>query len=508
MNEDLNEALDQISDEHINEAAQRRSRKKYFFASVAALLAVVIGWTAVWHDWNQSEGPVVPIIQATDPTTIPRFTVPADPSTPSESTKPVAPTPPVVVPLSGLVAEPVYPEMVKHPELNGGQSWKDYNASQKAQYDQPEGYADGLETFFQESIRSFLSGDGNKTCSPLNVYMTLAMLAEVSDGDTRQQILDLMDCNNIEALRTQAGHIWNAHYQADGTTASVLANSLWLDNGYDFDQSTADTLADSYYASVFTGDLGTEEMDQLLRDWLNEQTSGLLKDAVQDVSLDPHTVFTLASTVYYRVKWDGRFNEDLNTVEPFHSPSGDTDVTYMHRTLKEHTYYSGDGYGAVALELADQGRMWLILPDESITPRQLLDQGGGLGMVLGGQRQGKKADVLLTLPKFDIASDMELTEQIKSLGVTDAFSSVTADFSPLVSDAEGLCVDKVSHAARVKIDEEGLSAAAYTILQAPTGMPRPPEELEQIEFTVDRPFLFAITSSDGLPLFAGVVEQP
>jgi serine protease inhibitor len=38
------------------------------------------------------------------------------------------------------------------------------------------------------------------------------------------------------------------------------------------------------------------------------------------------------------------------------------------------------------------------------------------------------------------------------------------------------------------------------------GAARPPED--EIDFILDRPFLFLITSRDNLPLFAGVVENP
>lgn len=38
------------------------------------------------------------------------------------------------------------------------------------------------------------------------------------------------------------------------------------------------------------------------------------------------------------------------------------------------------------------------------------------------------------------------------------------------------------------------------------GAAAPPEE--EMDFVLDRPFLFAITGYDGLPLFVGVVNQP
>ena len=57
----------------------------------------------------------------------------------------------------------------------------------------------------------------------------------------------------------------------------------------------------------------------------------------------------------------------------------------------------------------------------------------------------------------------------------------------------------------MRIDEEGVEAAAYTIM-AICGAGMPPEE--EIDFVLDPPFLFVITSRDGLPLFAGIVNQP
>ena len=55
------------------------------------------------------------------------------------------------------------------------------------------------------------------------------------------------------------------------------------------------------------------------------------------------------------------------------------------------------------------------------------------------------------------------------------------------------------------VDEEGVTAAAYTVILAP-GASMPPEE--EVDFVLDRPFLFAITGVDNLPLFVGLVNRP
>lgn len=74
-----------------------------------------------------------------------------------------------------------------------------------------------------------------------------------------------------------------------------------------------------------------------------------------------------------------------------------------------------------------------------------------------------------SVPKFDVSSDLELTDALKALGVTDVFDFDKSDFSPLIDEEkfdESVAVTKVQHAARVKIDEKGCEAAAFTAVRA------------------------------------------
>ena len=89
--------------------------------------------------------------------------------------------------------------------------------------------------------------------------------------------------------------------------------------------------------------------------------------------------------------------------------------------------------------------------------------------------------------------------------MTDVFDADTADFSPLTDNAGGIFLSQAKHAARVAIDEEGIIAAAYTVMAA-AGAAMPPEE--RVDFTLDRPFLFAVTGGSGAVLFAGIVNAP
>ena len=64
---------------------------------------------------------------------------------------------------------------------------------------------------------------------------------------------------------------------------------------------------------------------------------------------------------------------------------------------------------------------------------------------------------------------------------------------------------QAKHAARISADEDGCIATAFTAM-AMAGGAMPPSD--EVDFTLDRPFLFVITGADGNLLFAGVVERP
>ena len=110
--------------------------------------------------------------------------------------------------------------------------------------------------------------------------MALGMLAEITDGSSRKQILDVLGAENMEVLRTRSSALWNANYCNDGVITSIFANSLWLDQDIDFEQTAMDTLAENYYTSSYQGTMGSENLNQTLRNWIHEQTGGLLLDYV------------------------------------------------------------------------------------------------------------------------------------------------------------------------------------------------------------------------------------
>lgn len=488
--EKLAQALNEISDRHLLEAAARSKRR---YAPWAGALAAVLVLCIVAAPLLQK-----PSIVTDDPTS----TAPSPPPFDSQT-----------VSYQFLTAAPTYPELCAYPkEDSDALNYTRWLEDQKQLHSQPEGYADNLQGYFASMLPVLMqaSTETNTVCSPLNIYMALAMLAEITDGESRQQILQLLHTDSMQALRTQAQQIWQAHYNDDGLSKSILGSSLWLEEGIPCNEDTLRVLAEYYYASVFQGDLGSDAVNKELQTWINAQTDGLLQEQAGNIPLSEESVLALATTICYQVQWRDSFYEGNNTTAVFHTNTGDREVTYMNKELSFGPYYWGDRFSAVHLSLEDNSRMWLILPDEGFAPEDILEDVAAFlshnpASYDSDYSNKKNVRVNLSVPKFDVSAQLELSDTLKSLGLTDIFDRTAADFSSIYPEITGGCVDRVTHAARVKIDEEGISAAAFTVIGY-AGSAAPKDEV--VDFVLDRPFLFYVESADALPLFTGIVNEP
>ncbi len=411
------------------------------------------------------------------------------------------------------IAQAEYPKMARYPGGLSQFSEKAYDAWWEGVLAQRRELGDiaPLQTFFARSAETFLTGaEGeNRVYSPLNVYMALSMLAQLTGGESREQILTLLGSDSMDALRQQAGDVWNSNYRDDGALTSILASSLWLNEAVKYNQETMDTLARDFYASSYQGEMGSEPFNKALQEWLSAQTGGLLKEQAGNIQLDRETVLALATSVYFKAKWDSEFSKEKTARQTFHTPTGDLETDFMHQR-DDQTYYWADKFAAVSQPFETGGAMWFLLPDEGITPEGLLSDGEAMEFLFTARKnQWENQKYLLvnkSIPKFDVSSQFDLGKGLRALGITDVFDPALSDFTPMVTDwKDPIVVSQANHAARVVIDEEGCTAAAFTVI-AMAGAASPPDE--EVDFVLDRPFLFCITGDSGLPLFVGIVNDP
>ena len=355
-----------------------------------------------------------------------------------------------------------------------------------------------LRQFSDETAAVVFTGEGNAVYSPLSLYAALGMLTELTDGQTKQQMMDLLSVSDSEELRQWTQTLWRQLYRDGKDSALWLGNAVFLNENMTFHKEPLDVLAKSYYASSYQVSMGSKAADEAIAAWLNEQTNDLLTEDTGAIKTKERDLLRLYNTIYYKAGWQDTFESSRTETDTFTAADGSKQqVDFMHRT-DEGTYRKGEGYTAAPRRLK-YGRMVFVLPEEGVTPESLLARDGFLTELTG---EYSMADVVWSVPRFDVKSSVDLKDILKALGVTDAFDENVADFTPLTDS--GAVVSSVMQAARVKIDEDGVEAAAYTEIVADTTADEEPPPV--VEMNLNRPFLFVILNDANVPLFVGTVQ--
>ena len=368
--------------------------------------------------------------------------------------------------------------------------------------------AKNMTSFYADTMAALLrDGKENRVFSPLNLYVALSMLAETAGGDSRQQILDLLGQKDLTALRQKNKAIWEGVCRDDDLMVCLLGNSLWLaqDDRAEYNQDTLATLAQQYYAAAYRGDMGSEDYNGVLRGWINDHTGGLLSQQSESVKLDSATALALVSTLYFRGEWIDEFKEEDNREGVFHAATGDVTCTMMYQKKASYVY-TGDRFTATSINMKDGAGMYIFLPNEGESVASLASDPQVLTILesRATYEDRESVNVYLTLPKFDVVSDMDLSDRLAQMGITDVFNAEKADFSGIFAkQSDAVKLDRVRQAARVTVDEKGVTAASFTWMEYGMGGP-----IEDVEFTVDRPFMFAVIGPSNTILFAGIIENP
>lgn len=342
--------------------------------------------------------------------------------------------------------------------------------------------------------------DANRLYSPISLYFALAMLAETAGGETRSEILAALGAD--EGALAKTGDVYRLLYADNEFSRLLLANSAWVQSAKDgagakgeFRQEALDSLAQRHFAQVFATDFAQESAGEAIGAWIQEQTNGLVGGGFQ---VPAETLLLLINTVYFRSEWSSGFNEKNTAPGAFHNGDGtESQCAFMHK-VNSQPFTRTEQYTSATLGLKN-GEVRFILPNEGVTPQDILAGEGWAEALSPSQESTGYGDVTWQAPKLDYSESMSLNEAAKALGIQAAFSPNFADFSPLCESP--LYVSGIHQQSAVSMDEKGIEAASYTDI-ALVGAAMPTDKAEMI---LDRPFIYVVYAG-GLPLFVGVVN--
>lgn len=375
-------------------------------------------------------------------------------------------------------------------------------------------------------------GPVNAVLSPLSAQIALTMAGIGARGETLAQMEEALGggidelAESAAALAGVLARVGSAQREqqregdADPATAS-LADGVWAQAGLDLEQSYREQLATAFGADVREVDFADadarEQGRREINDWVAEITHDLIQELVPAGALSAAERLVLVNALHLKAAW-------TKALTPVDGTFATADGQSLSLSMLQGTatgWYEDEHCRATALPTAG-GELALALIQPASGLDALLDawaaaaaapgperadgtdgiDGTGLAAVLSGLAE-QPMPVDLTLPGFDIEWEGELNSQLAALGMADAFGA-GADFSGIAEEA-GIRLSRVLQKAVITVDEQGMEAAAATVVLMRMSLPlTPPQSL-----LLDAPFLFVAYEQSSLaPLVAGWIGDP
>ena len=282
-----------------------------------------------------------------------------------------------------------------------------------------------------------------------------------------------------------------------------VANALWGQVSYPFEQPFLDVLGANYGAGMRVVDFekNTGQAIDLINGWVSAETAGKIKKLVDNGSVDGSTRLVLTNAIYFNAAWATQFDPQTTKDGAFHKlAGGDVTVPMMHG-YQETEYAVGAGYQVVVLPYDgyELSMIAVVLDAGMFDSFESSFDGAALDGALAAM---KSYGVSITMPRFKFDGAFSLKDTLSKMGMSVAFGD-GADFSG-ISAKGGLVIQDVVHKSFVGVNETGTEAAAATaVVAGETSAPEP------ASITLDRPFLFVIRDNATKSiLFVGRVEDP
>jgi len=395
------------------------------------------------------------------------------------------------------ILEVVYPEAY---------AFDDYDNWRKVREENPvDDSTIGTINDFAYKTSSFIltETEKNTNYSPLSLYYALALATSGAKNETEMELLNLLGSFDTQVLSKQCGNLYRLLYKDNEIGKIKIANSIWLDNEVNgqpvvFNDTFVENAAKNFYASSYSVDFSNKETGNAMGNWISENTKGTLEPTIET---NPQQILSIINTVYFYDQWINRFNKS-NTIEDsfYLLNGGEVKIDFMNQTFGSTGFSKGINFTRASLGLKNGGEMVFILPDEGISPYDLVLSSEKMKEIFE-EGENFYGEVVWKIPKFNFNSQLKLKDMLKALNVKLAFEP-SADFTGMADQMA--YISEIQQQTYISIDEVGVEASAFTQINYHGAAP--PED--RADMILDRPFIYGITTSNGSLLFIGVCMNP
>lgn len=387
---------------------------------------------------------------------------------------------------------------------------KAFNTAQTVTLNQ--GYIDSLSDFSLDFIQQVnKDSPENPIFSPMSIATCFSMTYDAAEGKTKEELGKLLhyDEDKFKHLdEIKNALLRSAIDDSKNKTYLNISQSFWIDTMSSLDEEYLKTLQDYYFAEAYQGNLSN--MYNEVADWINAKTKKYLNVKGEDFKdMLQGALYALLNTVYLKASWYYDFEEKNNTTEQFANMDSSTSKAIYMNNNEDGYYYASKDYKIAALPFKDDLEFRMLLPEKDTNYAEVLNDRTALNKLLTVSLDKVSADenggvlrdkISYKLPQFKVRSSYNLCKMFTDMGIQTPFKSGEANFPRLSSGY----ISSAKHEAGFEANNQGVEGAAYTIIViSKSAMPEP----EPIKFHCDRPFAYAVTTKEGIPVFMGEITN-
>ncbi|MDX9904282.1 MAG: serpin family protein [Bacteroidales bacterium] len=351
-----------------------------------------------------------------------------------------------------------------------------------------------------------LAENKNFMLSPLSASAALTMLLNGCAGETYDQLkatLKYPGQMTISEINEVYKSLVSQLLVIDPKVKLALANAIFYRQGFTVKPPFLSTMDTDFDAEIAGLDFLQPSALTTINKWASDNTNGKIPKVLDEISGD--AVMFIMNALYFKGDWSYQFDEDLTSDRAFYiSGSNSVNVSTMKGDVGSKVT-GGAGYSAIELPYGQTNfTMVVIVPAGTLSDfTASLDAAKWNTITAGFDSQEDYGKLTVYMPKFKFSYEKCLNDQLKSMGMIDAFDPYLADLSGI--SGASIFVSFVKQNTFVEVDEKGTEAAAVTTVGVyTTSFPPQPNE-----FVIDKPFVFAIRErTTNALLFIGQVVNP
>ena len=356
--------------------------------------------------------------------------------------------------------------------------------------------------------------DSGEGCvfSPLGLMFSLSMLQNGAAGDTRAQILSVLDAKESDADRVNdyCNYLIRCLLIASYRDKSYfrIDNAMFIDNRFSVLDPFAETLRTSFYAPSVPLPFSEEASVRQINRWSEKNTGGTIPMLFKSIPDQVKSI--LLNAMQLHAPWapeDIVFAPSRTKELPFAASDGrERKVPMMRGSASFYTaeYDRTEVYEVASIPLYGRFAYQVYLPREGSSFQDMMDQ-------LQKSDWDGLCDAFkpcstfeIKMPRFELSSAADLNDLLEEdMGL--AFGS-NADFSRLANRPVSL--DAVIQKSSVRVNEQGVVAAAVTMETAgDIDALFQGDHWENVSVEADHTFLFLIVDRlRKVILFSGIYE--